>query len=132
MPGVDAAAGTLAVPIWLAGAAVAVFVVDILLAAERAGRVGLITSLFRMGLIAAAVLGAWLYVQLGDVVAKDPNPDSERRALDDRKTALMAGSIAPGSALSCLDELVQRFQSSNHIRRLDRACKTTCGRPGPD
>jgi molecular chaperone DnaK len=28
--------------------------------------------------------------------------------------------------------LVQRFQSSNHIRRLDRACKTTCGRPGPD
>jgi hypothetical protein len=26
--------------------------------------------------------------------------DSERRALDDRKTALMAGSIAPGSALT--------------------------------
>jgi hypothetical protein len=105
MPGVDPAAGTLAVPIWLAGAAVAVFVVDILLAAERAGGVALITSLFRVGLIAAAVLGAWLYVQLGDVAAKDPNRDSERRALDDRKTALMAGSIAPGSALSCLDKL---------------------------
>jgi nucleoside-diphosphate-sugar epimerase len=29
-------------------------------------------------------------------------------------------------------ELVHRFQSSNHIRRLDRVCKTTCGRPGPD
>ena len=28
--------------------------------------------------------------------------------------------------------LVQRFQNSNHIRRLDRVCKTTCGRPGPD
>jgi hypothetical protein len=28
--------------------------------------------------------------------------------------------------------LVHRFQSSNHIRRLDRVCKTTCGRPGPD
>jgi hypothetical protein len=27
--------------------------------------------------------------------------------------------------------LVHRFQSSNHIRRLDRVCKTTCGRPGP-
>jgi hypothetical protein len=105
MPGVDAAAGTLAVPTWLAGAAVAVFVVDILLAAERAGGVALITSLFRVGLIAAAVLGAWLYVQLGDVTAKGPNPDSERRALDDRKRALMAGSIAPGSALSCLDKL---------------------------
>ena len=30
---------------------------------------------------------------------------NERRALDDRKAALIAGSIAPGSALSCLDEL---------------------------
>ena len=97
MPGVDAAAGTLAVPIWLAGAAAAVFVVAVLLAVKRAGGVALITSLFRVGLIAAVVLGAWLYVQQRDV--------SERRALDDRKTALMAGSIAPGSALSCLDEL---------------------------
>jgi transposase len=28
--------------------------------------------------------------------------------------------------------LVHRFQSSNHIRRLDRVYKTTCGRPGFD
>jgi hypothetical protein len=96
MPGGDAAAGTLAVPIWLAGAAAAVFVVAILLAVKRAGGVALITSLFRVGLIAAAVLGAWLYVQ---------QRGSERRALDDRKAALIANSIAPGSALSCLDEL---------------------------
>jgi hypothetical protein len=95
MPGVDAAAGTLAVPIWLAGAAAAVFVVAILPAAKRAGGVELITPLFRMGLIAAAVLAAWLYVQ----------QRGERRTLDDRKAVLMAGSIAPGSALSCLDEL---------------------------
>jgi hypothetical protein len=94
MPGVDAAAGTLAVPIWLAGAAAAVFVVAILLAAKRAGDVALITSLFCVGLIAAAVLGAWLYVQQG-----------AERSLDERKAVLMAGSIAPGSALSCLDEL---------------------------
>ena len=96
MQGEDAT-GILAVPIWLAGTAAAVFVVAILLAVKRAGGVALITSLFRVGLIAAGVLGAWLYVQQRDV--------SERRALDDRKTALMAGSIAPGSALSCLDEL---------------------------
>jgi hypothetical protein len=94
MPGVDAAAGTLAVPIWLAGAAAAVFVMATLLAAKRAGDVALITSLFCVGLIAAAVLGAWLYVQ----------QRAERR-LDERKAVLMAGSIAPGSALSCLDEL---------------------------
>jgi hypothetical protein len=82
MPGVDAA-GTLAVPIWLAGAAAAPFVGSILLAAKRAGGVALITSLFRVGVIAAVVLGAWLYAQQRDVI--------ERRALDDRKTALMAG-----------------------------------------
>jgi hypothetical protein len=106
MPGVDAAAGTLAVPIWLAGAAAAVFVVAVLLAVKRAGGVALITSLFRVGLIAAAVLGVWLFVQQQHGgSAQGPSPSSERRALDDRKAALMAGSIAPGSALSCLDEL---------------------------
>jgi hypothetical protein len=105
MPDVNATAGTLAVPIWLAGAAAAVLVVAVLVAVKRAGAVALITSLFRVGLIAAVVLGIWLYAQPRDVAAKDPNPGSERRALDDRKTALIAGSIAPGSALSCLDEL---------------------------
>jgi hypothetical protein len=93
MPGEDA---IFTVPIWLAGTAAAVFVVAILLAVKRAGGVALITSLFRVGLIATAVLGVWLYVQ---------QRGSERRALDDRKLALIAGSIAPGSALSCLDEL---------------------------
>ena len=72
MRGVDPAAETLAVPIWLAvGGA-------ILLAARRAGGIALITSLFRVGVIAAMVLGAWLYVQQRDV--------SERRTLDDRNT----------------------------------------------
>jgi hypothetical protein len=92
----EGVAGILAVPIWLAGTAAAVFVVAILLAVRRAGGVALIASLFRAGLIAAAAIGAWLYMQ---------QRDGERRALDDRKVALMAGSIAPGSALSCLDEL---------------------------
>jgi hypothetical protein len=95
MQGEDVA-GILAVPIWLGGTSAAVFVVAILVAVKRAGGVALITSLFRVGLIAAAVLGAWLYVQ---------QPNGERRALDDRNAALIAGSIAPGSTLSCLDEL---------------------------
>jgi hypothetical protein len=94
MPGIDAAE-TLAVPIWLAGAAAVAFVVAILLAVKRAGGVALITSLFRICL--AVALGAWLHGGSRDT--------SERRALDDRKMVLMAGSIAPGSALSCLDEL---------------------------
>jgi hypothetical protein len=105
MPGVDSAAGTLAVPIWLAGAGAAVLVVAVLLAVKRAGGVALISSLFRVGLIAAVVLGAWLYVQQRGNPGKDSNAQSERRVLDDRKTALMTGAIAPGSALSCLDEM---------------------------
>jgi hypothetical protein len=50
-------------PIWLAETTAAPFVGAILLAAKRAGSVALITSLFRVGLIVAVVLGAWLYVQ---------------------------------------------------------------------
>jgi cell division topological specificity factor len=75
MRGVDAAPGSLAVPIWLAGATVGA----ILLAVTRAGSVPLIT----VGLIAALVPGAWLYAQQSDV--------GKRRTLDDRETALMAG-----------------------------------------
>ena len=65
MPGIDAAE-TLAVPIWLAGAAAVAFVVAILLAVKRAGGVALITSLFRicrpwpsaLGFMAAAATAA--------------------------------------------------------------------------
>jgi hypothetical protein len=102
MPGVDAAAGTLTVPIWLAGAGSAFFLVAILVAVKRAGGVALVSSLFRVGIIAAFVLGAWLYVDRGGAKNAD---NTDRRALDDRKTALMTGAIAPGSALSCLDEM---------------------------
>jgi cell division topological specificity factor len=75
MRGAVAAPGGLGLPIWLVGATVGA----ILLAVKRAGRVPLIT----VGLIAALVLGAWLYTQQSDV--------GKRRALDDRETALMAG-----------------------------------------
>jgi hypothetical protein len=102
MPGVDATAGTLAVPIWLAGAGSAVLLVAILVAVKRAGADTLVSALFRVGLIAAFVLGAWLYVERGGAKNAD---NTDRRALDDRKTALMTGAIAPGSALSCLDEM---------------------------
>jgi hypothetical protein len=104
MPDVETA-GTLAVPIWLAGAAAAVLVVAVLLAVKRAGVVALISSLFRVGLIAALVLGAWLYVQQRGNAGKDSNAQTERRVLDNRKAALMTGAIVPGSALSCLDEM---------------------------
>ena len=73
--GAAAAPGSLALPIWLVGATVGA----ILLAVKKAGSVPLIS----VGLIAALVLGIWLYAQQSDV--------GKRRALDDRETALMAG-----------------------------------------
>ena len=42
------------------------------------------------------------------------------------------GEIGPDLfRAACSMGLVHRFQNLNHIRRLDRVCKTTCGRPGP-
>jgi hypothetical protein len=61
-----------------------------LLASTRARSVALITSLFRVSLIVAAVLGVWVYVQRHDV--------SKRPALVARETALMAGFEEYGNA----------------------------------
>src|SRR5947208_658710 len=104
MPNVETA-GTVVVPIWLAGVGAAALAVSLLLAIKRAGGVELISSLFRVGLIALGVLTVWLYVEQRGLSTTDSNPGSERRSLDDRKAALMASAIAPGSALSCLDEI---------------------------
>jgi hypothetical protein len=104
MPDVETA-GTLAVPIWLAAAGAAGLAVSLLLAITRAAGVAVISSLFRVGLIAVGVLAVWLYVEQRWDSTTGANPGTERRSFDDRKTALMAGAIAPSSALSCLDEI---------------------------
>jgi hypothetical protein len=56
----------------------------------------------------------------------DVDVDVDVDLLDPRRLVVAPGRIVPGNVL------VHRFQSSNHIRRLDRVWKTTCGRPGPD
>jgi hypothetical protein len=104
MPDVETA-GTVAVAIWLAWVGAAALAVSLFLAIKRAGGVALISSLFRVGLIAVGVLAVWLYVEQRGGSSTGLNPGSERRSLNDRKAALMAGAIAPGSALSCLDEI---------------------------
>jgi hypothetical protein len=98
-------AGTVSVPIWLAWVGAVALAVSLLLAIQRAGGFALISSLFRVGLIAVGVLALWLYVEERGGSTTRSNPGSERRSLDDRKAALMAGAITPGSALSCLDEI---------------------------
>jgi hypothetical protein len=101
MPSVDTALGTLTVPIWMAGAVCAIFVVAVVLAIKRAGGAMLIGALFRVGLVALVALGGWIYYQRAAI----QDQAAERRSLDERSAALMARAIAPGSALSCLDEL---------------------------
>ena len=101
MPSVDTAMGTVTVPIWAAGAVCAIFVVALVLAIKRAGGGVLITALFRVGIVAVAAYGGWIYLQR----AASQDQAAERRSLDERSAALMARAIAPGSALSCLDEL---------------------------
>jgi hypothetical protein len=101
MPGVDTAMGTLTIPIWAAGAISAVFVVAMVLAFSRAGATALINTIFRVAVVAIVVFAGWFYLQR----SSQEEHVAERRALDERAVALMARAIAPGSALSCLDEL---------------------------
>jgi hypothetical protein len=71
------------------------------LAIGRAGASALINTMFRIAIVAIAVYAGWVYLQR----SAQAEHVAERRSLDERAAALMARAIAPGSALSCLDEL---------------------------
>src|SRR5258708_7082896 len=98
---VDAAAGILTIPIWAAGAVSAVFLALVLLAIGRAGVAASINVLFRVAIVAVAVSAGWLYFQR----MERQEQAAELRLLDGRLAALLLRAVAPGSALSCLDEL---------------------------
>ena len=98
---VDAAAGTLTLPIWAAGAVSAVFLALVVLAIGRAGVAASTNVLFRVAIVAIAVSGGWLYIQR----MERQEQAAELRQLDERLAALLVRAAAPGSALSCLDEL---------------------------
>jgi hypothetical protein len=98
---VDAAAGTLTIPIWASGALSAAFLALVVLAIGRAGAVAAINVLFRLAIVAIAVSAGWLYFQR----IERQDRAAELRQLDERSAALLVRAVAPGSALSCLDEL---------------------------
>jgi uncharacterized iron-regulated membrane protein len=58
-----ATTGNLTVPIWVAGAASALFVAAIVLAIGRAGAATVINMLFCVGIVAIAVSAGWFYMQ---------------------------------------------------------------------
>ena len=98
---VDAAMGTLTIPIWAAGALSAVFLALVVLAIGRAGVATSVNVLFRVAIVAIAVSAGWLYIQR----LERQEQATELRLFYERSAALLAGAVAPGSALSCLDEL---------------------------
>jgi len=101
MLGIDTALGTMTAPIWVAGAASAIFAIAILLAIGRAGAAAFINVMFRVAIVVIAVSAGWFYMQRSD----NQQHAAERRLLDERSAALMARAISPGSALTCLDEV---------------------------
>jgi hypothetical protein len=98
---IDAATGTLAMPIWAAGAVSAVFLALAVLAIGRAGVAASVNVLFRIAIAVIVVSAGWLYIQQMERQERAV----ETRSLDERSAALLARAVAPGSALSCLDEL---------------------------
>jgi len=98
---VDAATGSLTIPIWAAGVVSAALLALVVLAIGRAGVAASINVLFRVAIVAIAVSAGWLYIQR----IERQEHAAELRLLDDRSAALSVRAVAPGSALSCLDEL---------------------------
>lgn len=98
---VDAAMGTLTIPIWAAGSMTAVFLALAILAIGRAGVTASIDVLFRVAIVAIAVSAGWVYIQR----TERQEYAAEIRSLDERSAALVARAVAPGSALPCLDEI---------------------------
>jgi hypothetical protein len=93
--------GNLTIPIWAAGAASALVLAAIMLAIGGAGAATVINTLLRVVIVAAAIPAAWFYMQR----TEQQEHATQRRLLDERSAALSARAVAPGSALSCLDEL---------------------------
>jgi hypothetical protein len=101
MPEINAATGALTIPIWAVGAVAAVFLVLMMLAIAQAGMATVMNVLFRTAIVVAVFSAGWIYFQQ----TERQEQAAERRALEERSMALLARAVAPGSALSCLNEL---------------------------
>jgi hypothetical protein len=99
LSGLDIATGTFALMVFSLGAALVVLVVLAGFVFRRAGQSGMAGSLWVCGL---AMVGALLaYTLLDRSAVRDQA--AERRAIEARAAELTARSLAPGSALACLD-----------------------------
>jgi uncharacterized membrane protein YciS (DUF1049 family) len=91
----------LTIPIWAVGAVAAVFLVLSMLAIAQAGTATVMHVMFRAGIVIGVFCAGLIYLQQ----TERQEYAAERRALEERSLALLARAVAPGSALSCLNEL---------------------------
>jgi hypothetical protein len=97
--GLDVATGTFALMVFSAGAALVVLAIVVRLVLRRAGQGGAASTLWVCGLaLAGTLLG---YMGFEHFVSREQATD--RRAIEARAAELTARSLAPGSALGCLD-----------------------------
>jgi hypothetical protein len=101
IPWLDPLTGTLALPLWAAGALAALFVVCCALAVSRAARDGVIGGVARIALVLVGAVLTWFFL------AGTPRQDTaaERRALEARAGVLATRATMPGSPLACLDAI---------------------------
>ncbi|MEA2979399.1 MAG: hypothetical protein QOF09_1222 [Alphaproteobacteria bacterium] len=97
--GLDVATGTFVLVIFSAGAALAVLIVLACFTLRRAGRTAVAGALLVCGL--ALVGGVFGYALFDHFAVREQA--TERRAIEARAAELTARSLAPGSALGCLD-----------------------------
>ncbi len=97
--GVDIATGTFALMVFSAGAGLVVLVVLAMMLFRRAGQGGMSSAFWGGSLV---LVGAMLAYMIFDR-AQSRDQATDRRAIEARTAELTALSIAPGSALACLD-----------------------------
>src|SRR5262245_11238866 len=98
MPVIDMATGSLTLPAWAAGGAVALFIIVAVLVLWRAGA-KVAGAILRVTF--AVVACAAVYVLLQQNALRERS--AERRSLDQRAAELAARAVASGSPLACLD-----------------------------
>src|SRR5882672_9112783 len=99
VPGLDLTTGTFTLPLWAVGVAAALLVALVVIAVVRSGMTEFGSLVFRVAVIAIAVVFGWTYI----VRTGERDRADERRALDQRAADLVGRAIAPGSAISCLE-----------------------------
>lgn len=101
MPGLDADTGILSVPIWLAGAAAALFLFVAVIAFGRVGAGGLLRAVVSFFIVVLFAFAAWTFLDRSAIRDRT----AERQVLDTRAAQLTAQALAAGSPLACLDGL---------------------------